>query len=179
MRTRFGRKLPVPFLWGLPGIPASRQKPPQTLQNHPSNPCREFGQNWSRNPPNFGRPKIALALRFPLFFHFSRTCFGPPFWNLPAPFLDPFLGPPVFRFKCRCVRTKRERKSDNKKKLEASPSTRQQRSALSLAALAPQCARRAVPATTKQKQGKHFFFFLALVPAEQTNTVVYYCVYTW
>ena len=75
VRTRFGRKLPVPFLWGLPGLPASRQKPPQTLQNHPSNPCCEFGQNWSRNPPNFRRPKIALALRFPLFFHFSANCF--------------------------------------------------------------------------------------------------------
>ena len=95
------KKLPQAFQKPPKGVPEGRQKAPQRLQNHPSNPCREFGQNWNRNPPNFGRPKIALALRFPLFFHFSRTCFAHPFWNLPAPFLDPFLGLPVFRFKCR------------------------------------------------------------------------------
>ena len=30
--------------------PRRPPKPPQTRQNHPSNSCRECGQNWSRNP---------------------------------------------------------------------------------------------------------------------------------
>ena len=97
------KKLPQACQKTPKGVPASRQKPSQMLQNHLSNPSREFGQNRSRKPPNSGRPKIALALRFPLFFHFSRTCFAPPFWNLPAPFLDPSLGLPMFRFKCRYI----------------------------------------------------------------------------
>ena len=77
-------------------LPQAFQKPLQSLQNHLSNICREFGQNWNRKHPNFGWLEIALALRFfYMFFHFSRTCFAHPFWKeSPAPFL---LGLPAFR----------------------------------------------------------------------------------
>ena len=44
------KKLPKAFQKLPKGLPEGRPKPPQTRQNHPSNPCRECGQNWSRNP---------------------------------------------------------------------------------------------------------------------------------
>ena len=48
-------------------LPQAFQKPLQSLQNHLSNICREFGQNWNRKHPNFGWLEIALALRFFLY----------------------------------------------------------------------------------------------------------------
>ena len=76
--------------------PKSCHKPSKSLQNHLSNICREFGQNWNRKPPNSGWLEIALALRFfYVFFHFSRTCFAHPFWKEFTGTL--FLGLLVFR----------------------------------------------------------------------------------